>query len=260
MQISINENLVFDNINREITSKKLQGKKVTLGVAAANCLEALLEAKGEIVSQEALINEGWRKHGYEVSPGNVRQVVSQLRRAFSSLKESPELLATVTKKGYRILPIIIPDTLNIVALQQTEQALLQLDVGYTRLSKPREVWKVKISYLAYTALVINIFLVVLFDLSYSTLSQHKTFYQRVTVKITPGTELFVDSKMANDSEYIGRAIDVLTHSPFWAIDKNTLTWIYINGAKNKNIFSFFLCDNDIKLKKTSCTSRVFMGD
>jgi cholera toxin transcriptional activator len=125
-QKQINEHLIFDDISRDLISLKLENKKVTLGQAAAFCLDCLIAAQGNVVSQETLIEEGWRKHGFEVSSGSVRQVVCQLRRAFDQLKESPALLLTVHKLGYRLhveLPKISTEQAEMVPTEVEQKTV-----------------------------------------------------------------------------------------------------------------------------------------
>lgn len=101
-QHQINQNLTFDSLTRELRSSSLPEQKKKLGLPAAFCLETLIKSGGGIVSQQQLIHEGWNKHGLEVSSGNVRQVISQIRKAFISLREDPDMLVTVPKMGYRL--------------------------------------------------------------------------------------------------------------------------------------------------------------
>nr|WP_241390671.1 winged helix-turn-helix domain-containing protein [Serratia proteamaculans] len=243
-------------MSRELISTNVPGKKVILGVAAAYCLETLLDAKGDIVSQDTLINEGWRKHGYEVSPGNVRQVVSQLRRGFTSLKESSDLLITVTKKGYRIEPYILSNDVTITVPPLTIQASSTEDAPTIHSNNLKT--KSKRSYLTYTVLTINLMLASLLYYYTSTTSLQKTFYEKSKIKITKKTNLYINKKIADETEYINKGINILKTSPLWTEGQDDLMWVYMNGAKDKKIFSFFICDNDIKFKNSSCASRIFI--
>jgi DNA-binding winged helix-turn-helix (wHTH) protein len=85
-------------------SRIRDGKSVTLPVSACNCLKALVEAKEEVLSQEQLMDIGWRNAGVEVTENSVRVMINKIRRAISSLdmQDSITLLA-VTRSGYRLI-------------------------------------------------------------------------------------------------------------------------------------------------------------
>ncbi|EMC1014142.1 MULTISPECIES: winged helix-turn-helix domain-containing protein [Enterobacter] len=77
---------------------------VTLPQSACLCLAALVEAHGEVLSQEQLMEIGWRSAGVEVTDNSVRVMITKLRRAFAqlNLQEAVTLIA-VTRSGYRLL-------------------------------------------------------------------------------------------------------------------------------------------------------------
>ena len=80
------------------------GQQVTLPASACLCLQALVDAKGEILSQEQLMEIGWRSQGVEVTDNSVRVMINKLRRALNELDLQDVLtLLAVTRSGYRLI-------------------------------------------------------------------------------------------------------------------------------------------------------------
>lgn len=101
--IAIGTSLTLDVQTRELTRTDTQ-ETVTLPQSACLCLAALAEAQGEVLSQEQLMEIGWRSAGVEVTDNSVRVMITKLRRAFTqlNLQEAITLIA-VTRSGYRLL-------------------------------------------------------------------------------------------------------------------------------------------------------------
>lgn len=101
--IAIGSSVTLDLQTRTLT-RTLDGESVTLPASACLCLQALMEAQGEVLSQEQLMDIGWRSAGVEVTENSVRVMINKLRRALNSLglQDSVTLLA-VTRSGYRLI-------------------------------------------------------------------------------------------------------------------------------------------------------------
>jgi DNA-binding winged helix-turn-helix (wHTH) protein len=101
--IAIGSSVTLDLHTRTLT-RTLDGESVTLPASACLCLQALVEAHGEVLSQEQLMDIGWRSAGVEVTENSVRVMINKLRRALNSLglQDSVTLLA-VTRSGYRLI-------------------------------------------------------------------------------------------------------------------------------------------------------------
>ena len=67
---------------------------------AAKTLELLVEANGDVVSQEQLIAGVWS--GRSLSDNSVAVVIGQLRRALDEDAREPKLIETIPKRGYRL--------------------------------------------------------------------------------------------------------------------------------------------------------------
>ncbi len=83
-----------DSISRPGESVKLEPRTMRL-------LICLAEAGGAVVGQEQLLNEVWA--GVVVGPASVYQSVSQLRKLLRDTDAPPTYIATVSRKGYRLM-------------------------------------------------------------------------------------------------------------------------------------------------------------
>jgi len=263
--IKVNGNLTFDTLNRVLTSDKLPQHKKTLGLAAAFCLECLIAAKGETVSQETLINEGWRKHGFEVSPGNVRQVISQLRRAFGSLKESPDILITVPKMGYRINvteqppPTRQPEQ-GVILLAEAETFPRVPPVEEVTTTYPRYLRRMS-AYVIPGCLILCSFLgAALYFFPFSLSPAREAHYQPFVGNTLPDKKIMVDQSIIKNTAYIDNSLKLLVEDPLWKDEASHYSWIYLNGTANKKMHSFFLCDRAVKEKQLHCISRFFIEE
>ncbi|WP_245840181.1 winged helix-turn-helix domain-containing protein [Pantoea rwandensis] len=97
---------------------------VVLPASAALCLYALVEAQGEVLSQEQLMDIGWRHVGFAATENSVRVMISKLRRALAALELDQQVtLLAVTRSGYRLMvrdavpavPIPFPLPLSLLA-------------------------------------------------------------------------------------------------------------------------------------------------
>ena len=84
----------LDTISRGPQSIKLEPRMMRL-------LTCLAVTPGTVVSQERLLAEVWA--GVVVGPASVYQAVSQLRRLLGDTDPEPSYIATVPRKGYRLI-------------------------------------------------------------------------------------------------------------------------------------------------------------
>ena len=83
-----------DSISRDGETIKLEPRTMRL-------LLRLAEAAGAVVGQDQLLNEVWA--GVVVGPASVYQSVSQLRKLLRDTDSPPIYIATISRKGYRLL-------------------------------------------------------------------------------------------------------------------------------------------------------------
>ena len=84
----------LDTISRGGQTLKLEPRMMRL-------LVCLAESPGVVLSQERLLAEVWA--GVVVGPASVYQAVSQLRRLLRDTDPEPTFIATVPRKGYRLV-------------------------------------------------------------------------------------------------------------------------------------------------------------
>jgi len=88
-----------DTISQGDKSQKLEPRTMRL-------LLLLAQAQGTVVSADRLLAEVWA--GVVVSPGSVYQAISRLRRLLGDTDPAPTYIATVPRKGYRLIAPVQP--------------------------------------------------------------------------------------------------------------------------------------------------------
>jgi transcriptional activator of cad operon len=89
----------LDTITRGGETQKLEPRTMRL-------LLCLADSAGTVVSIERLLDDVWA--GVIVSPASVYQAVSQLRRLLGDTERDPTYIATVPRKGYRLIATVSP--------------------------------------------------------------------------------------------------------------------------------------------------------
>src|SRR5581483_2131795 len=83
-----------DTISQGQETQKLEPRTMRL-------LMLLAQSEGEVISAERMLAEVWP--GVVVSSGSVYQAVSRLRRLLRDTDPAPTYIATVPRKGYRLV-------------------------------------------------------------------------------------------------------------------------------------------------------------
>jgi transcriptional activator of cad operon len=90
----------LDSVARGDEVQKLEPRTMRL-------LMRLVDAGGDVVSVERLLTEVWS--GVIVGPASVYQAISQLRKIFNDTEQRPTYIATVPRRGYRLVaPVTRP--------------------------------------------------------------------------------------------------------------------------------------------------------
>jgi DNA-binding winged helix-turn-helix (wHTH) protein len=89
----------LDTITRGGEAQKLEPRTMRL-------LMCLADSAGTVVSIERLLDDVWA--GVIVSPASVYQAVSQLRRILGDTHRDPTYIATVPRRGYRLIATLAP--------------------------------------------------------------------------------------------------------------------------------------------------------
>jgi TolB-like protein/DNA-binding winged helix-turn-helix (wHTH) protein len=83
----------------------------------------LAESPGAVVNSERMLREIWQ--GVVVSSSSVYQAISQLRRLLEDTETEPTYIATVPRKGYRLIAPVTP----ILALPDSTRAAVDADLA-----------------------------------------------------------------------------------------------------------------------------------
>lgn len=98
----IDGRVVFDGGENALASLVHPDITEILNEPCARCLEALLAAQGNIVSQAELYKAGWGESYKEVSPNTLYQNILLARKAFRKVADSDEdFIITVPRQGFR---------------------------------------------------------------------------------------------------------------------------------------------------------------
>ncbi|CAI1073186.1 Transcriptional regulatory protein, C terminal [Serratia quinivorans] len=112
----INDQIIFDPEERTLVLAREQigsASKLTLHTPTSHCLALLIERRGEVLSQDELLDLIWRKKGIVVSPSTVYQNISLLRRSFNQLGLYDEVIITIPRQGVTL-------SRHIIIKEQTE--------------------------------------------------------------------------------------------------------------------------------------------
>jgi DNA-binding winged helix-turn-helix (wHTH) protein len=77
------------------------GRTVQVRPKVMDLLVFLAAAPGAVISKETLLNEVWRTEA--VSESALTRTVTELRQALGDSVESPHILETIPKRGYRLI-------------------------------------------------------------------------------------------------------------------------------------------------------------
>jgi TolB-like protein/DNA-binding winged helix-turn-helix (wHTH) protein len=186
----------LDSISRGTETQKLEPRAMRLLMCLAN-------SAGEVVSVDRLLTEVWA--GVVVGSASVYEAVSQLRKILGDMDPQPSYIATVPRKGYRLIASVRRET----APPDTPQPPVILRRAVTR----RRVWVVAGAFVA-LALAAAYFIG-----DQAWLSKHTAVRRE-----TPGTTVvvgamsiavlpFVDMSEQQDQEYFadGMAEELINH-------------------------------------------------
>ncbi|GAA3600023.1 hypothetical protein GCM10023078_29370 [Gibbsiella greigii] len=96
----INDHVIFIPNENRIASEDNHSKNISLTTPASRCLLLLLE-KQALVSQKELYEFAWGMKSQEVTPNNLYQNISILRKAFNAIYiDGKNLIITVPKQGF----------------------------------------------------------------------------------------------------------------------------------------------------------------
>lgn len=266
-KIALGTNATLDLQTRSLI-RTHDGYSVSLPASACMCLKAMVEAHGEVLSQEQLMDIGWRRAGVEVTENSVRVMINKLRRAINimELQDTVTLLA-VTRSGYRLIirePGTNPEpSVQSVQSGSAEKYAVHDDNGRrtTPVSQTAAgrspAWFVKLFIMgALTGLVIALILTVLLRVDIPTV----TFVPWQGPGVPQGTQVRVPSGKASEQELIQATLStytnhVLTRRP--GEKPASILYITLGAGKLSKYQGVIACHRPVEELKNGCESFYF---
>jgi TolB-like protein/DNA-binding winged helix-turn-helix (wHTH) protein/cytochrome c-type biogenesis protein CcmH/NrfG len=175
----------LDTISRGAETQKLEPRTMRLLMCLAN-------SAGDVVSIDRLLTEVWA--GVVVGPASVYEAVSQLRKILGDVDSKPTYIATVPRKGYRLIASVQRGT---APAETTEAATMQRETA-----SPRRVWVVAAPFAVLLALIAAYFLTDVAWLSKYAAGKGQTHAASVVVGDKSIAVLpFTDMSEKKDQEY-----------------------------------------------------------
>ncbi|WP_343552965.1 winged helix-turn-helix domain-containing protein [Pantoea sp.] len=245
-------------------------RKVNLGNSACLCLEGLIAAQQEVVSQEELINLGWRQIGMEVTSSSLRVAINQLRRALLSLKVDKEIMIiTVPRTGYRLViphaavetqPVAAPPAVeaaedSVIEVPESEPVSAVVEPEPMSESNASGKWR------------IGLLLMVLFALAgagsswglgwwmkHAAVAVNYRLYNTADNQVPAGAKVFVDSAVNPNAVQIDKTLKQwAVHAP----EANNYSYLYVNVGHDDDYTGLFACKQPLGETQSECSSYVF---
>jgi|GEM_PF-4637809 len=246
----IEQQIAFDTDVLAIARLDAPEMKIIISAAAARCMVALIDAGGEIVTRDQLMHVGWGASGQVVTENSLNQAITQLRKAFKEAQLPGDFILTLPRAGYKISRVFGVDLMPREVLVREEQAAI--------ISPPRRLLKKrKLSPLMVMLLVIIASVLLFVTVHRSVIQQWSIKYHQVNyIPVNtpfPQLNVFINDAISQHGEYIEHAIKQL-ESDSWlsALSRERGPYIYINGSYNRDVFSYFLCQQNIQRHAESC--------
>lgn len=265
---SIGNRLCLNLQTREL-SRATDGRKVTLSVSASLCLTKMKEAEGEVVSQESLIESGWRNIGLEVTASSVRVTINQLRRALLSLQVDKEvMIVTVPRMGYRLL---LNEESEAIEHQEAASTLAADTAAAPEHSAPisplsKAVTAPKKST---TTLIISLLLAAVLGSAMAWWATRfvggaptRIYYQPLTFTdvrqgIAANQQVFTETKRPVTTE---QAANLITAWRRYTPEADSYRYLYINAIYKPEFMGLFACRKPLVDKNSDCKSFFFRFD
>ncbi|HEY3590803.1 MAG TPA: winged helix-turn-helix domain-containing protein [Buttiauxella sp.] len=253
-------------------SRLHDGKSVTLPVSACNCLKALVEAREDVLSQEQLMDVGWRNSGVEVTENSIRVMINKIRRALVSLdmQDSITLLA-VTRSGYRLIIRESHGSLNDIIRPAQSEEIPQPEPVATpsELSTPPPapaprrkpflppVWKRRI-FGALGGLVLGTLVALLIGWMVKVAPDHVIFTRWTGEGAPAGTEVWIPADHQSDGDMIRTTLELYSEYALKREAKSEkANHLYITVGQNAKFLGLIACIAPLQDSENNCESYYF---
>ncbi|AHB78352.1 MULTISPECIES: winged helix-turn-helix domain-containing protein [Pandoraea] len=273
----------FDTDTFALVSRRDDALSVSLGATAGRCLQVLLEADGEIVTKRTLLAQGWEQYGAVVTDNNLSQSIVRIRRALQHLGADPGLLVTLPRIGYRLTgvtrvspfveapppPSTTVENGRTDATTDREIAQSSRDESETssvenspasgdgigtatRVQGP-SVWPAVGIWVSVAAISAVLAAWTIPSLRGDVRTNAKSA-QWTALDATPGNRVFVAPDYRENTDFVTQRLARLASTPPVTIGDASDRYVYINGAGNFDVFSYFLCREPIGRADSDCLS------
>lgn len=269
----IERSIVFDSDVPSLATLAKAEDKTVISATAARCLVMLIDAGGEIVQREQLLHAGWGSLGQVVNENSLNQAITQLRKVLKQLALPGELIMTVPRRGYKISRMFAIKHESeesgtapiVVASFESPLAGKSLVVIEDRGDKPQKPERKKLARLVsgnvrqwlLVLMLISASYVLFYATNKPVIQQmmtkfHTVNYLPITSKFNELNVFFNDS-IEQQGDYLKNAISQFERDS-WLHHKigAEIRYIYINGSYNRDVFSYFLCRDEIQAHPESC--------
>jgi DNA-binding winged helix-turn-helix (wHTH) protein len=266
MEILDIDRLLSLDLRTRILSRNQDGKKVKLGVSASLCFQELVLAKGAVLSQDSLLNIGWRQVGIEVTSSSLRVTINQLRRALLSLQVDKDLMiVTVPRAGYRLVSFTSNAadvtnehlTDNAASEPDSQSSLALAEIKADGAKQPLLKFPTKhaiiIVSLSFFMGILIAWSISISVKNFATAVNYEQYDVEDIVKL-PGSRVYVDSKHPPTETQISKTLSLWSR---YAGEEKNRQYIYINGSHSSDYTSLFACTNALGEKQSECSSVVF---
>lgn len=212
--------------------KNIKVKKIArLHTPASQCLLALIERQGDVISQEELYKIGWGEiKGPSTSPSSYYQCFVNLRKQLKSIGYKDELVITVPKAGMKLNP-----TARVTTVQQILTTQSISPVSALVYSRNITGWFITNKLL--TVLMV-IFCVTLITLASVSFHQHDYV-----------TDLFSNVKALPECIYLSKTDNISTENAVNIIHSHNITCskaqpVYVSASFGR--VTSIACDKELK--------------
>lgn len=94
-------NITFSPKDKALSLLNESSNSVTLSNQAARLLLEMVTNPDTLLNREELIKKVWADYGFTSSNNSLNVAISEIRKAFSSLGTTPQIISTIPKTGFR---------------------------------------------------------------------------------------------------------------------------------------------------------------
>ncbi len=248
--------LVALDLDTRLLTRLSDGESVILPASACNCLKSLAEARGELLTQEQLMDIGWRNSGVEVTENSVRVMITKIRRALATLEvQKSIMLLAVTRSGYKL--VIRPTQTTTQPVEATPEAQVEpLSVAEPPSPRPHYLKRRTLACIA--GMILGGAAVVIFSLFFKVTPEIITYVQWKGKNKIPQTEVWVPVNQQKETAAIQHTLQ-LYNDYVVSREKNAkkARYLYVTIGLTEKYRGLFTCMTPLQRSGNHCESYYF---